>query len=133
MNNQYSQTRRNSVLYNLKLFNMSPDDIFSHRGPENRYLWSSDELDNPARQIIKERKLARKTRGIKHYSSKVEPKLISTSEIRPEISHEHAINFDQLNTEEEFDIFIKMPPVKERTARIKIKKIENATMRVVEP
>ena len=113
---------------------MSPDDILSHRGLENRSLWSFNKLD-PARQIIRGRKLSalrRKTRGIKHYSSKVKPKLkLLTSEIR----HEHAINFDQLNTEEnlEFDIFIKMPPVKERAARIKIKRIENAKMRVVEP
>lgn len=134
MNSQYSQTRRTSFLDNFELYNTSPDEIFSHRGLENRSLWSSDKFNHTG-QIFRDKRFTAfvsKTRRIKRYSSEVKPEL---KVLKSEIRYEHANNFDQLNTEEnlEFDIFIKMPPVKERTARIKIKRIEKAKMRVVEP
>lgn len=134
MNRQYYQNRRSSFLNNFELYLMEPDNIISHRGLENKSTWSSVRLD-PARQIIREGKFAAfgsKTRGIKRYSSRDKPELkVLESEIRPE----HTYDFDQLTPGEnlEFDIFIKMPPVKERTARIKIKSIEKAKMRFVEP
>ena len=134
MNSQYSQTRITSILDNLELYNMRPDEIFSHSGLENRYIWSSDKFNHIGQNIARRKYTAfrSKTRRIKRYSSEVKPEL---KVLKSEIRHEHVNNFNQLNTEEnlEFDIFIKMPPVKERVARIKIKRIEKAKMRFVEP
>jgi hypothetical protein len=52
-----------------------------------------------------------------------------------EIGLETINDVDELTTEEnlEYDIFIKMPPVKVRTARIRIKSIEKGTINIVEP
>ena len=113
---------------------MEPDDFISHRELENRSPWSSVQFD-PARRIIREGRFAvfgSKTRGIKRYSSDDKPEF---KVLKSEIRHEHTYDFDQSTPGEnlEFDIFIKMPPVKERTARIKIKSIEKAKMRFVEP
>ena len=134
MNSQYSQTRITSILDNLELYNMRPDEIFSHSGLENRYIRSSDKFNHVGQNIVRRKYTAfrSKTRRIKRYSSEVKPEL---KVLKSEIRHEHVNNFNQLNTEEnlEFDIFIKMPPVKERVARIKIKRIEKAKMHFVEP
>ncbi len=134
MNSQYYQNRRSSFLDNIELYIMEPDDIISHRGLENRSPWSSVQFD-PVRQIIKDGKFAAfisKTRGIKRYSIEDKP---GFKVLESEIRHERTYDFDQLTSGEnlEFDIFIKIPPVKERTARINIKSIEKAKMHVVEP
>ena len=134
MNNQCYQTRITSISDNLELCNMHPDEIFSHRGLENMSTRYSDKINRVGQNIVKPEytSFRGKTRRIKRHSSKVKPEL---NVLKSEIRHEHANNFDLLNTEEniEFDIFIKMPPVKERVARIKIKRIEKAKMRFVEP
>ena len=134
MISQYYQNRRSSILSDLKLYTMEPDDFISHKKFENRSPWFYVQFDS-ARKIIRKRRFASfgsKTRGIKHYFSDDKPEF---KVLESEIGHEHTYNFDQLTHGEnlEFDIFIKMPPVKERTARIKIKSIEKAKMRFVEP
>lgn len=132
MSYQIFQNRRSTFLEEIETFVIEPETIHKHR--EFDAFWSPH---NPAKRIIgigETEAFRRRNRYAKPKSHFFEDKP-EFKVLESEKKHEQIYDFDELNFSEEleYDVYVKMPPVKERTIKIKIKSIEKAEMLVVEP